>query len=107
MKLVKESWCTEVDGSVVLRCVIQPKASRTQIEGLFGEPPRLRVRVAAPPVEGAANDALLLFFKKVFRVRGLRVELLRGSTSRLKDFRLSGVSSQYVKEALAELGLEV
>jgi uncharacterized protein (TIGR00251 family) len=64
---------------------VQPGASRTRIVGLHGDPPRLKIQVAAPPESGKANEALLRFLKKTF---GGRVELLAGAASRAKTVRI-------------------
>ena len=53
--------------------------------GLFGEPPRLRVRVAAPPVDSAANRELVDFLHEWLGIPLLHLEIFRGSTSKLKD----------------------
>jgi uncharacterized protein (TIGR00251 family) len=73
------------DGGVLLRLQIQPKASRTEVVGPHGEPPRLKVRVAAPPVEGAANDVLVRFLAKKLGVPRSAVAILRGEAGKLKD----------------------
>jgi hypothetical protein len=79
----------------LIRLLIQPKASKSEFAGLHpgatGEPPRLKVRVAAPPVDGAANEELLRFLKKAIRITGARFVLERGETSRHKDVFCEGV----------------
>jgi hypothetical protein len=73
----------------LIRVFVQPKASKSEVVGVYegatGEPARLKVRVAAPPVEGAANEELLRFLKKILRVTGARFVLERGDSSRQKD----------------------
>jgi uncharacterized protein (TIGR00251 family) len=82
---VLPAWLTETADGVVLRILVQPKASRTEVVGPHGEPPRLRIRVAAPPVDGAANEELLRFLKKALGVPGSQLELVRGHSSKQKD----------------------
>ncbi len=73
-------------GALILNCYLQPKASRTEFSGpLEGY---LKIRVAAPPVEGKANAHLLKFIAKAFAVRTSQVELLSGKTSRYKRVRI-------------------
>lgn len=72
-----------VAGGVVLRLHVQPGARRTEMAGLHGE--RLKVRVAAPPVDGAANEALLGWLADAAGIARSRLSLLRGATSRQKD----------------------
>lgn len=79
---------------LLLKVQVQPKASRTEVVGPHGEPPRLKIRVAAPPVEGEANEELLRFLKKKVRVAGATFELLRGATGKSKDIRCLGVPAE-------------
>ena len=86
------------DGSLVLSLHIQPGAKKTEIAGLHGE--ALKIRLAAPPVDGKANAALIAFLAKTCGVPKLAVELVSGDTSRTKRVRLTGVDAAKV-EALA------
>jgi uncharacterized protein (TIGR00251 family) len=70
---------------------VQPRASRTEFAGLFGD--RLKVRLQAPPVDGRANAALLGFFADVCDLPKSRVTLDAGQTSRDKRVRLHGLAS--------------
>lgn len=70
------------DGTLLINCHLQPKASRSEFAGQHGE--RLKVRIAAPPVDGKANKALVKFLAKQFGVPGTRVELVSGESSRQK-----------------------
>lgn len=83
------SWMEVRKTGTLIRLLIQPKASKSEVvglhEGATGEPARLKVRIAAPPVEGEANEELLRFLKKTLRVTGARFTLERGETSRQKD----------------------
>lgn len=65
-----------------LTLYIQPGAKRTEVAGLHGE--ALKIRIAAPPVDGAANEALLDFLKKAFGVPGSNVTLKHGASGRSK-----------------------
>jgi len=66
----------------VLDCHVQPRASRTEVAGVHGE--RLKLRVAAPPVDDAANKALIAFLAKAFKVPKGHIELLSGASGRDK-----------------------
>ena len=61
---------------------IQPGAKQTEVAGLHGD--SLKIRLAAAPVEGAANVALVAFLAKVFGVRQRQVILKQGNKSRRK-----------------------
>jgi len=86
------------DGSVILTLHIQPGAKKTEITGLHGD--ALKIRLAAPPVDGKANAALIAFLAKTCGVPKSSVELVSGDTSRAKRVRVSGADLATV-EALA------
>jgi uncharacterized protein (TIGR00251 family) len=88
------------ENGCVIRLLIQPKASKTEVIGPFGEPPRLKLRVMAPPVEGAANAAVLEFLAKKLGVAKNKVHLIRGEQSRLKDFLVQGLSPAHCQGVL-------
>ena len=86
----------EADGDGVrLRVRVTPRAKRSEIAGIVEDAegsPRLAVRLAAPPVEGAANKALLAFLAATLGVPRSAIEIASGEASRLKTVRLRGVS---------------
>jgi uncharacterized protein (TIGR00251 family) len=73
---------------VTLTLHIQPGAKRSEIAGLHGE--ALKIRLAAPPVEGRANEALLKFIAELFGVPVRQVELKQGGQSRHKVVAITG-----------------
>jgi uncharacterized protein len=75
------------DGALTLTVHAQPGAKRTEVTGVHGN--ALKVRVASPPVEGKANDALLAFLAEAFGVAKRDVTLVQGETSRRKTVRIS------------------
>ncbi len=77
---------------------VQPRASRTAIVGLMGD--ALKVALAAPPVDGKANEALIRFFAELFQVPKSSVEIVSGSSSRNKVVRVGGVSGDWVRGRL-------
>jgi uncharacterized protein (TIGR00251 family) len=82
---------------------VQPRAGRTQLVGRHGD--ALKIRVAAPPVEGRANDAAIRVLSTALGVPVSRVELVGGAQSRLKRFRIAGLSAAAVTRGLeAALG---
>jgi uncharacterized protein (TIGR00251 family) len=70
---------------------VQPRASRSEFAGLYGD--RLRVRLQAPPVDGRANAALVEFIAAACDIPRSRVTLDSGATSRDKRVRLHGVAT--------------
>ena len=73
-------------GDVVLELVVQPRAAHTGFAGWRAE--RARIRLAAPPLDGRANAALVAFLADEFAVPRSRVELLKGERSRDKSVRI-------------------
>jgi uncharacterized protein (TIGR00251 family) len=83
---------------------LQPRGSRDQVVGLrqgatVGEA-AIAIKLQAPPVEGAANAALLRFVAKRLGVPASAVQLLRGHTSRHKQIAVEGWTASAVREAL-------
>jgi len=72
--------------AIVLTLHVQPGSRRTEAAGLHGD--ALKVRVAAPPVDGKANTELLHFLAHAFAVPLRDVTLVRGETSRRKVVRI-------------------
>lgn len=77
------------DDAVVLSIHAQPGAGRTEVVGRHGT--ALKVRVAAPPEHGRANDALVTLLAEQLGVPAASVTLAGGATSRSKRFRIEGV----------------
>ncbi len=77
--------------SVEFKVRVIPRASRTEIVGLIEG--ALKVRLKAPPVDGAANEELVKFLSKKLGVAKGNVEIIAGQTSKIKRLRASGVVS--------------
>jgi len=90
------------EGVVVATWVI-PNASHTEVAGVHDG--ALRLRVARPPADGEANDAVVRLLKEVFG--GTRAEIIAGASSRRKRILLEGLSQEQVRARLAELGIDV
>ena len=82
------------DGYVLLRVRVQPKASRNALE--VDESGWIRVALTAPPVEDAANKALVTFIAKHFGLSRRMVHLASGAKSREKTLRLDTALAQEV-----------
>jgi uncharacterized protein (TIGR00251 family) len=92
-------WLREAPGGVVLEVLVQPRASRTRVVGVHDG--RLKVQLAAPPVDGEANAALVEFLADALAARRSDVSIERGDTGRRKTVRVSGVTAQAVRAALS------
>ena len=82
------SWLLANGDGVILRLHIQPGAKKTEIAGLHGE--ALKIRLAAPPVDGKANAALLAFLARLLDVPRAAISLESGHNSRHKTLRIDG-----------------
>lgn len=91
MSDVSDLYTVDDDG-VVVAVHVQPRAGRGALVGRHGR--ALKLRVAAPPVDERANEAAAAVLADAFDVPVARVELVAGSRSRLKRFRLQGVSGE-------------
>lgn len=80
-------WLREEAGAIVLALHVQPGAKRTEVEGTHGA--ALKVRLAAPPVDGRANAELVRFLADAFGVAQREVAIVRGETSRGKVVRIA------------------
>lgn len=87
------------DTHVRLRVHVQPRASRTEIVGEHGD--SIKIRIAAPPVDGEANAELERFVAKLLGVARSHVRVVSGESSRQKVLDIEGVSSATVKAAIA------
>jgi uncharacterized protein len=74
-------------GDVFLKIYLQPKAAKNEIVGPFRD--GIKVKVTAPPVEGKANEALVRFLAREWRVPPSHIEIVRGHHSREKTLRIS------------------
>lgn len=81
-------WYRQNGDVITLTLHVQPGAKRSEIAGLHGD--ALKIRLAAPPIEGRANDALLKFLAGLFGVPLRQVELKQGGQSRHKVIMVQG-----------------
>jgi len=88
----------EKDGRVRFEVHAKPRAKKSRIVGERGD--AVEVALAAPPVDGAANEELVRFVAKVLGIPKRGVELVRGETSREKLLAIAGLSVQEVEARL-------
>lgn len=77
---------------------VVPRARRTEVAGPYGD--AIRIRIAAPPVDGAANAELLRFLAQRLGVARSRLEITAGASGRRKTVSVTGLSSEQVRRAL-------
>ena len=91
----KRAWSADADG-VTLAVKVTPRASRTEVTGIQPQADgrtALAVRVASPPVDGAANDVLVAWLAKQLGLARSAITLRSGATGRLKMLRIEGDSA--------------
>jgi uncharacterized protein (TIGR00251 family) len=86
----------EAGGRISFKVRVVPRSSRSQITGEHDG--ALRVRIRAPPVEGAANEELIETLSKAFRVPRRAVEITGGHASKLKQVRITGTTASVLEE---------
>jgi uncharacterized protein (TIGR00251 family) len=79
---------------------VVPRASREQLGPVIGD--RLKVHLTAPPVEGAANDALTRLFASSLKVPRAQVHIVRGETGRKKTLRIDGAQAAALRALIHE-----
>jgi hypothetical protein len=85
-----------VEGGVRLALRLTPRASRNGVDGIGEDAegrPLLKLRLVAPPVEGAANTALIAFLAKSLSLRQADITIRSGETGRVKILHLAGDSA--------------
>jgi len=93
------SWITTEDAAgVTIAVQVVPRARRNEIDGVHGD--ALKVRIAAPPVEGAANEALLTFLAQALGIRKRDISLAAGERGRRKLVRIQGLRADAVAARL-------
>ena len=91
---------TAAADGVMLSVHVQPNARRTEIVGRHGD--AIKIRVAAPPRDDRANEALLAFAADVFGVRASAVTIRSGGSSRHKRLQIDEVDLDRARRILAE-----
>lgn len=97
---MKRPFLRAVPGGVELAVKLQPRASRNEIGGALGA--ELKIKVTAPPVDSAANEALVELLAETFNLPRGSVQLARGHTSRHKVVFLANVSIEDVAKQIAQ-----
>jgi uncharacterized protein (TIGR00251 family) len=88
---------------VLLQLSVVPNARRTEVDGLHDG--ALRVRLAAPPIDGRANEALVAWLAKSLGVARRDVEVLRGESSRRKQVAIAVSAEEASRWLAGQLGI--
>jgi uncharacterized protein (TIGR00251 family) len=95
---VTRSPVDQVPGGVRIHVWVQPGAKRTEVVGMHGD--AVKLRVAAPPEKGRANEAAAAALADLLGVRPADVTLVSGTTSRSKTFEVRGITTSQATMAL-------
>ncbi|GMR13189.1 MAG: DUF167 domain-containing protein [Gemmatimonadota bacterium] len=87
-----------VEGGVEISVRAQPRASRSEVVGAHGD--QVKIRIAAAPVDGAANAELIKLLAKVLGVSRSALHVVRGEGSRSKVVRANGIAVARARAAL-------
>jgi len=82
----------------IIEIHVQPRASKTEVVGWYGD--AIKIRVAAPPVDGAANEALVRFLAQLLGIPRAGVTVVGGATGRRKRVEIVGIERESALEVL-------
>ncbi|MBK6751190.1 MAG: YggU family protein [Pyrinomonadaceae bacterium] len=88
----------EMGGTVTFTVRVVPRASKSEIIGEHDG--ALKVRIASPPVDGAANTELIKLLAKQLGVSKSNVEIIGGQTSKTKQIRITGITTAQIASVL-------
>ncbi len=91
-------YLTDTPDGTVLTLRLIPRAAKNAIQGEHGD--ALKIRLCAPPVDGAANAALIEFLSDTLSLPRARIRLLSGKTSRTKRVLLAGMKAGEIRERM-------
>ena len=86
------------DGSLLLRLLVQPRASRNEIAGLHDD--ALKIRLTTPPIEGRANKAVIAFLAKLLHLPKSSLTIKSGHQNRSKQVLIQGCEEQIARQIL-------
>jgi uncharacterized protein (TIGR00251 family) len=102
MRSVETARIVQDGEGVRVKVFVKPRARKNAVVGIQGD--AIKIHVASPPVEGAANRDLREFLAKTIGIAPSRVEIVSGHTSRHKTVRIMGVTPEEVHVALLSGG---
>lgn len=89
---------SEQNDGVVFTVRVVPRASRSEMIGEYDG--ALKVRIASPPVDGAANAELIRLLAKQFSISRSYVVIIGGQTSKTKQIRMTGITAAQITSVL-------
>lgn len=82
----------ENENSLIFRVRVIPRASKSEVVGEYDG--ALKVKIASPPIDGAANAELIKVLAKQFGVPKSAVEIMGGQTAKTKQIKILGANSE-------------
>jgi uncharacterized protein (TIGR00251 family) len=92
------AWLRIGNAGVILNLYVQPGAKRSEIAGLHGN--ALKIRLAAPPIEGRANACLIDFLADILQLPRAQITLLSGQASRAKRVAIAALAAEVIRDRL-------
>jgi uncharacterized protein (TIGR00251 family) len=89
------------ESGITFPVIVQPRSKKNGVVG-FSEG-ALKVKVTAPPVEGAANEALIELLSQILRIKKSNIEILKMKTSRRKLIQCKGISMNEMKSFIKNI----
>lgn len=91
---------TEKDDVLTFAVRVVPRASKSEVVGEHNG--ALKVRIAAPPVNGAANEELIKTLANFFEIPKTAVEIISGETAKIKQIKITGANLDRLKHSLKQ-----
>jgi len=91
----------ELDNGIIISLKISPNSSKNEFVANNGE---IKIKIAAPPIDGKANKVLIEFLSKTFKIPKTYFEIVRGETSKEKTLLIKNIDNEkilYIKEFFA------
>ncbi len=89
-------WLSETPNGVRLSLYVAPRAARSRVAGEYGD--RLKLHVAAPPVDGAANKEIVRYLSRLTGVAKSNIRITSGDTGKRKSVEIEGMSLHSASE---------
>lgn len=86
-----------------MRLRVQPRAAKNQLNGVWEG--ALKVRITAPPVDGAANSSCIELLARTLGIAKSRLEIVQGHTGRNKVVFIQGLTGQEIRARLGDKGI--
>ena len=89
---------SETENGVVVNIRVVPRASRCELAGVQGD--ALKIRITAPPVEGAANKECIKFLSDMLGVKKSQIKIISGHKSKNKKISILGISRKEIERVV-------